>query len=65
MVHDYNTRGKKQELIVEINHDSQMKEMESNILISINSLKDEISNLREIVIKNLQHENEKVRQKCE
>ena len=49
MVHHYNTRGKKQEL-VKMNRDSQMKEMENNIL-SINSLKDEILNLKEIVIK--------------
>ena len=49
MVHDCSTRGKKQEL-VKINRDSQMNEMENNIL-SINSLKDEILNLKEIVIK--------------
>ena len=49
MVHDCSTRGKKQEL-VKINRDSQMNEIENNIL-SINSLKDEILNLKEIVIK--------------
>ena len=49
MVHDCNTRGKKQEL-VKMNRYSQMKEME-NIILSINSLKDEILNLKEIVIK--------------
>ena len=49
MVHDCNTREKKQEL-VKMNRDSQMKEMENNIL-STNSLKDEILNLKEIVIK--------------
>ena len=37
MVHDYDTIGKKQEL-VKMNQDSQMKDMENNIL-SINSLK--------------------------
>ena len=47
MVHDCNTRGKKQEL-VKINRDSQMNEMENNIL-SINSLKDGILNLKEII----------------
>ena len=31
MVHDY-TRGKKQDLVVKMNQDSQMKDMESNIL---------------------------------
>ena len=65
MVHDYNTRGKKQEPVVKMNQDLQMKDMDNNILSSINSLKDEILNLREIVIKNLQNENEKLRQKCE
>ena len=49
MVHDCNNRGKKQEL-VKMNRDSQMNEMENNIL-SINSLKDGILNLKEIVIK--------------
>ena len=48
-----------------INQDSKMKDMENNILRSVNSLKDEILNLKEIVIKNLQHENEKLQQKCE
>ena len=46
MVHDCNTREKKQEL-AKMNRDS---EMENNIL-STNSLKDEILNLKEIVIK--------------
>ena len=49
---------------VKMNQDSQMKDMENNILSSINSLKDEILNLKEIVIKNLQNENEKLQQKC-
>ena len=49
MVHDCNTREKKQEL-AKMNRDSQMKEMENNIL-STNPLKDEILNLKEIVIK--------------
>ena len=49
MVHDCNTREKKQEL-AKMNRDSQMKEMENHIL-SANSLKDEILNLKEIVIK--------------
>ena len=48
-----------------MNKDSKMKDMESNILNIINSLEDEIVNLREIVIKNLQNENEKLLQKCE
>ena len=65
MVQNYTTGGKKQELIVNMNKDSKMKDMENNILNIINSLEDEIVNLREIVIKNLQNENEKLLQKCE
>ena len=41
-----------------MNQDSQMKDMENNILSIINSLKNEILNLTEIIIKNLQNENE-------
>ena len=55
-----NTRGTKQELVVKMNQDSQMKDIENNILSSINSLKDEVLNLRETVIKNVQNENEKL-----
>ena len=65
MVHHFNTRGREQELVVKMNQDSHMKDMENNILSSINSLKDKILNLKEIVIKNLWNENEKLRQKCE
>ena len=42
-----------------------MKSMEDNIVNRINSLKDEIINLKEIVIRNLQDENEKLRHRCE
>ena len=49
-----------------MNQDSQMNtNMESNILSSISSLKDEILNLKEIVIKNIQNDNEKLIQKCD
>ena len=48
-----------------MNQNSQVKDMENNILSSTNSLKDEILNLKEIVIKNFQNESEKLRQKCE
>ena len=58
MVHNYNTWGKKEELVVKMNQDSQMKDMK------INYLKDENLNLKEIVIKNLQIENEELWQKC-
>ena len=59
MVHDYSTRGRKQE-ILKMNQDSQMKDMGNSILSGINSLEDEMSNLKEIAIKYLQNENEKL-----
>ena len=65
MVHDYNTRGKKQELVVKMDKDFKMKDTENYTLISINFLKNEILNRKEIVTKNLQNENEKLRQKFE
>ena len=46
MVHEYTTRKKTQELLVKMNQDSQMKDMKNNIVSSINSLKDEILNLK-------------------
>ena len=64
MVHDYSTRGRKQE-ILKMNQDSQMKDMGNSILSGINSLEDEMSNLKEIAIKYLQNENEKLWEKCE
>ena len=50
---------------VKMNQDSQIKDMKNNILSRVNSLKDEILNLKVIVIKNLQNEIEKLWQKCE
>ena len=38
-------------LAIKMNQYSQMKDMKNKILSSVNSLKDEISNLQEIVIK--------------
>ena len=63
MVHGYNTRGKKQE--PDMNNQDQMKNMEDNIVNWINSLKDEIINLKEIAIRNPQDKNEKLRHRCE
>ena len=48
-----------------MNNHYQMMSMEDNIVNQINSLKDEIINLKEIAIKNLQDENEKLRHRCE
>ena len=63
MVHYYNTRGKKQEPVMD--NQDQMKNMEDNIVNWVNPLKDEIINLKQIVIRNLQDENEKLRHRCE
>ena len=57
MSHEYNTRNKKS---VEMSQDSSDK-LEKSIGHSINSLKDEIINLRDIVIKNLQDENTRLK----
>ena len=42
-----------------------LDKIEKSIVQSINSLKDEIINLKYIVIKNLQHENARLKVKCE
>ena len=48
MIHGYNTKGKKQELVM--NNQDQMKSIEKNIVNGINSLKNKIINLKEIEI---------------
>ena len=65
MVHDFNSRVKKQEQVVKMNKDSQMKNIKNNILSSINPAEDETLNIKQITVKNFQNENEKLRQKCE
>ena len=51
MVHGLNTIGKKQELVVKLNQDSQTKGIANNIISSINSLEDKTLNLNKIFIK--------------
>ena len=63
MVHGYSTRGKKQKPVM--NNQDQTKSIEDNIVNRINSLKDEIIKLKEIVIRNLQDESEKLRRRRE
>ena len=46
-----------------MSNQDQMKSMEDNKVNRINSLKDEIININEIVIRNLQDENEKLRRR--
>ena len=47
-----------------MSHDS-LDKLEQSIVQSINSLKDEIINMKNIVIKNLQDENARLKVKCE
>ena len=68
MVRYYNTRAKKARTSSQDEPTFTNEGWDTtqyNILSSINSLKDKIFNLKEIVIKNLQNDIEKVRQKCE
>ena len=62
LAHDYNTRGKKQELYSNLN-DNCLAKMEENILNNMNNkfadLKNEINNPKDIIIKGLQDENQR------
>ena len=44
---------------------SSEQNLEANIINNINSLKDEIISLQDAVIKRLQEENERLRDKCQ
>ena len=44
---------------------SSEQNLEANIINNINSLKDEIISLKDAVIKRLQEENERLRDKCQ
>ena len=63
MVHGYNTRGKEQEPFMA--NQNQMNNMDDSIVNAINSQKAKIINLKEVVIRNLQDENEKLSGRCE
>ena len=64
MRHDYNTRHR-QEIVSESdsasNHDPLVK-LEESIINCINNLKEEIINLKDIVVKRLQDENGRLRE---
>ena len=55
MTHEYNTQTK--EAVVS---NEALAKVEENIISTINCLKEEILNLKDIVIKRLQEENKKV-----
>ena len=50
MAHEHGTRSKSQV-------DPSLHQLEKNIVSSINSFRDEITNLKNIIIKNLQEDN--------
>ena len=62
MSHDYDTRNKKKS--AEMSQDS-LDKLEKSIVQGINRLEDEIINLNDIVIKNFQDENARLKEKCE
>ena len=66
IIHDHNTRSKKQ-----LSFEDAMEKMESNILEQISSLKvyvrsmkDEFLNMKDVIIKRLQDENALLRSRC-
>ena len=60
MTHEYNTRTKKEAVV----SNEALAKVEENIISTINCLKEEIINLKDVVIKRLQEENKKLREKC-
>ena len=60
MTQEYNTRTKKETIV----SNEALAKVEQNIISAINCLKEEIINLKDIVIKRLQEENKKLREKC-
>ena len=59
MTHEYNTRTKKEAVV----SNEALTKVEENIMSTMNCLKEEIINLKDIVIKRLQEE-KKLREKC-
>ena len=62
MLHDYNTRQRHESISKSdsaSNHDPLVN-LEENIISCINNVKEEIVNLKDIVIKRLQDENERL-----
>ena len=58
--HEYNTRTKKEAVV----SSEALAKLEKNIISTINCLKEEIINPKDIIIKRLQEENKKFREKC-
>ena len=60
MTNEYNTWTKKEAVV----SNEALAKVQENIISTINCLKEEIINLKDIVIKRLQEENKKLREKC-
>ena len=60
MTHENNTRTKKEAVV----SNEALAKVEENIISTINYLKEETINLKDIVFKTLQEENKKLREKC-
>ena len=60
MTDEYNTRTKKEAVV----SNEALTKVEENIMSTMNCLKEEIINLKDIVIKRLQEEKKKLREKC-
>ena len=57
MAHEYGTRSKSQ-------LDPSLQQLEENRVSSVNNLQDEITKLKDIIIKNLQEDNKRLRSRC-
>ena len=60
MTHEYNTQTKKEAVV----SNEVLAKVEENIISTINCLKEETINLKDIVTKRLQEENKKLQEKC-
>ena len=60
MSYKYNTQTRKEAVV----SNEALAKVEKNIISTINCLKEEIINFKDVVIKRLQEENKKLREKC-
>ena len=60
MTYKYNTQTRKEAVV----SNEALAKVEKNIISTINCLKEEIINFKDVVIKRLQEENKKLREKC-
>lgn len=60
ITHEYNTQRKKNIAVTT----TCLKSLEDNIISDINSLRDDFNSLKDVVIKRLYEDNERLRAKC-